>query len=618
MNRVKKILNVNLISTEKNIVKRTIRSAVVGLLGFVLSSAGASDGFAPFGIAYIPFGGVPGLIGVVLGTWINGEDVFRYIVASIVNHVSFVYLRNLLSIPHPITAFVTALWSVLTAGLLGLFTVRTSFTENCYFALTGVIAGVFSYVFLVYKNTLTERKGRRSSKTEYLCCLATVSVVIVSFSSLGNIWISATAILAYLSVFAVSASSGFLNSFAFSASVGFSLLISDVNNKVVLASLMFGALISAIVSPWGKYAVFASYAVSGVIASVYFRSDNLPYSQLFNIIAAGVIFLMLPKTVYKVITEVLIPQTDSRRKKIKKRKIKKNLPVKARIKNKKICSVCESCKHRFICWVKDYGYTSEVFEDFRQSVKRGEFSFPSHFVSKCPNTEKLSFELSSEILNRKGFKIEYSKCSEPKVGESVCGDSCSVFTSGDRQVICIADGMGTGPAAAKESRKSSKLIEDLMCKGVAKEDAIRVINETLIKSEYETVLAIDMSVLDLKTGVCEFVKAGAAPTFVIRNGSLYELGSKSVPVGILDEVKLEYERSRLLSGDVLLMVSDGMVSDGSDWLALLIRGMSDLELRSPLLLTSSIMTVAKHLKKNIMDDITVVAAKIMVDEAVSS
>jgi len=66
------------------------------------------------------------------------------------------------------------------------------------------------------------------------------------------------------------------------------------------------------------------------------------------------------------------------------------------------------------------------------------------------------------------------------------------------------------------------------------------------------------------------------------------------------------------------MVSDGMVSDGSDWLALLIRGMSDLELRSPLLLTSSIMTVAKHLKKNIMDDITVVAAKIMVDEAVSS
>ena len=50
--------------------------------------------------------------------------------------------------------------------------------------------------------------------------------------------------------------------------------------------------------------------------------------------------------------------------------------------------------------------------------------------------------------------------------------------------------MGTGPAAAKESRKSSKLIEDLMCKGVAKEDAIRVINETLIKSEYETVLAM--------------------------------------------------------------------------------------------------------------------------------
>ncbi len=610
MNRFKDVLNMNLISNEKNTVQKAIISVAVGALGFVLASVNAAGGIAPFGIAFIPFGGVPGLMGVLFGIWVNGEDVFRYMAASVVNFISFRYLKDLLALPYGVTAFMTALWSVLISGLLGLFVVRTSFTENCYFALTGVIAGVFSYVFLVYKNTLARRTGRRASKVEYMCCLATVSVVIVSFSSLGKIWASAAAVLAYLSVFAVSSSSGFLNSFSFSAAVGFALLLADSDNTVIIAALMFGALLSAIVSPFGKYAVFAAYAVSGVITSVYFRADRMPFAQLFNIIAAGVIFLMLPKTVYKVITEVLIPQTDARRKKIKKRKIRKNLPLKAKIKNKKLCNVCESCKNRFVCWVKDYGYTSEVFEDFRQSVKQGEFIFPSHFTAKCPNTERLSAELSSSILNRTGFKVEYSKCSEPKAGESVCGDSCCVFTSGDRQIICIADGMGSGPSAAKESLKSSRLIENLMCKGVAKEDAIRVINETLIKSEYESVLAIDLSVLDLKTGVCEFVKAGAAPTYVIRNGSLYELGTKSVPVGILDEVQLEYERSRLLSGDVLLMVSDGMISDGSEWLALLIQGMSELELRSPLLLTSSIMTAAKHLKKNIMDDLTVVAAKI--------
>ena len=193
----------------------------------------------------------------------------------------------------------------------------------------------------------------------------------------------------------------------------------------------------------------------------------------------------------------------------------------------------------------------------------------------------------------------------------VCGDNCCVFSSGNKQIICLADGMGSGPEAAKESLRSSKLLENLISKGVEKEDAIKVINETLIKSEYETVLALDITMIDLKTGVCEFIKAGAAPTYIVRNGSLYELGTKSVPIGILDEVSLEYERSKMLSGDIILMISDGMISDGSEWLSFLIRGLSKAELQSPLLLSDSIMSAAKHLDKNFSDDLTVIAAKIV-------
>ncbi len=611
MNRVRKMFCENLISDEKNTAKKIVEAVVSAILGYVFSSVSIAGDVSPFGIAFVPCGGFFGLLGSVWGIWLNGEDILRYVMASVLNYISFRYLKDLLALPHGVTAFVTSLWSVIISGIFGLFIVRTSFSENCFFALSGVVAGIFSYIFLVYKDVLTRKYRREISKVEYVCCLATIAVFIVSFSSFGLVGSSAAAIISYLSVFIVSSAGSFLNSFSFSSVIGFSLVLADSNNLVILTALMFGGLLSAIVAPIGRYAVFTSYAVAGVITCVYFRSENLPLAQLFNIIAAGVIFLMLPKTVYKVITEVLIPQTDTRRKKTKKRKIKKSLPHKNGYGKKNMCSVCESCKNRFICWVRDFGYTSDVFEDFRQNVKRGQFEFPSHFASKCQKTEELSMELSSEILNRTGYKIEYSKCSEPKAGERVCGDSCCIFTSGDRQIICIADGMGSGPAAATESLKSSRLIENLMCKGVEKEDAIRVVNETLIKSEYESVLAIDLSVFDLKTGVCEFVKAGAAPTYVIRNGNLYELGSKSVPIGILDEVELEYERSHLISGDVLLMVSDGMISDGAEWLALLIQGMSDLELKSPLLLSSSIMTAAKHLKKNIMDDITVIAAKII-------
>jgi len=214
-------------------------------------------------------------------------------------------------------------------------------------------------------------------------------------------------------------------------------------------------------------------------------------------------------------------------------------------------------------------------------------------------------------LRNTDFKVEYTKCSEPKVGERVCGDNCCVFSSGNRQIVCLADGMGSGPEAAKESLKSSRLLEHLISKGVEKEDAIKVINETLIKSDCETILALDITIIDLKTGICEFIKAGASPSYIIRNGNLYELGSRSVPIGILDEVSFEYEKSKLISGDIVLMVSDGMISEGSEWISLLIRGLSKAELQSPLLLSDSIMTTAKHLQKNLSDDISVIAIKLV-------
>ena len=610
MIKLNEIINLNATIKNKKATHKLINDFLVSSLGFVLAVSNTTKDILPFGIAFIPCGGIPGLIGVLLGTWIRGEDVFRYVVASILNYISFKYLKELLAIPKEITAFMTALWSILISGILGLFIVKTSFTENCFFALSGVLSGLFSYIFLIYKDVFTRKYKVKLSRIEYICALATIAVVIASFYNLGKIGEISASIIAFLCIFVVSSSNGLLSSFSFATVVGFALVLSDDKNLIILAILIFGTIISSIISPLGKYSTLIAYTISAIINCIYFREEQLPVSQLFNIAAAGVIFLMIPKTVYKTIKEVLIPQSEKPRKNIRKRKIKKHLPLKHKSGSDYMSKTCEKCKNKFFCWVKDYGYTSEVFEDFRQGLKKGEEAFPAHFKSKCENTEKIATELKSEILNKIGYTVEYAKCSEAKAGETVCGDSCCIFNSNGRQILCIADGMGSGPFAAKESIKSSRLIENLIRNGVSKEDAIKIINDTLIKSDCESVLAIDISVIDLQTGICEFVKAGAAPTYVIRNGNLYELGSKSVPIGILDELNLEYERSKLLNDDVIIMVSDGMVSDGAEWLGLLVQSMSDLEIKSPLLLADNIMSTAKRLKKNIMDDLTVITAKI--------
>lgn len=602
---------------EKHTLRKAAGFFVVAAVGFVLSSVTLGGGISPFGLAFIPCSGVSGLVGVLLGYWTRGEDIFRYAVAAAVNFFSYRYIREIPGVSRKLTAFMTTLWSILISGLFGLFIIRTSFEENCYFALSGVVAGIFSYVFLTYKDVLSRRgkKERASTKTEYLCCLASVAVFLSALSASGAVWNAAASVLAFFTVFCVSTSSGFFNALAYTSVIGFSMFASDSGNASVFAALMLGTLLASVVKPMGKYASMGAYAVAGLISCVYFRNTELPFMQLFNILAAGVIYLMLPKQAYNAITDILIPQNADSKKlgKIRKRPyVKKLFPIKGLLKKKNVCDTCSKCRGKYDCWVRDYNYTSDVFGNYKRALVEGSPRFPQHFRDKCPFSDRIAAELRSGSSGKKGFRVEYTKCSEPKAGERVCGDSCCVFPSGeDKQVFCITDGMGSGVAAARESIKSSKLLEQLILKGVEKEDALKLVNETLIKSEYETVLAIDLAVLDLKTGMCEFLKAGAAPTYVIRGGMMYELGSGSIPIGILDELSLEHKRSTLVGNDILLMVSDGLVSEGSEWLGILVQGMSELELQSPLLLTSCIMSSAKSLKKNISDDITVIAARLV-------
>ena len=186
MGRVKNLFKENLLAEKENIVRKGIIGFVSGVLGFVFSSVNIAGGVSPFGLAFVPCGGASGFVGVLLGIWLNGEDIFRYLAAAVIDFISFRYLKKILYLPNGVVSFITTLWSVLISGLIGLFVVRTSFSENCFFALSGVVSGIFSYIFLIYKNTISRKRGRYSSSAEYLCSLVTVAVVVVSFSAISS------------------------------------------------------------------------------------------------------------------------------------------------------------------------------------------------------------------------------------------------------------------------------------------------------------------------------------------------------------------------------------------------------------------------------------------------
>ena len=71
--------------------------------------------------------------------------------------------------------------------------------------------------------------------------------------------------------------------------------------------------------------------------------------------------------------------------------------------------------------------------------------------------------------------------------------------------------------------------------------------------------SIDLCTVDLFTGLCEFLKIGAAATFLRRTGWVEEILSTSAPAGLTQEIEMETVKRQLEPGNFVVMVSDGVL-----------------------------------------------------------
>jgi len=79
---------------------------------------------------------------------------------------------------------------------------------------------------------------------------------------------------------------------------------------------------------------------------------------------------------------------------------------------------------------------------------------------------------------------------------------------------------------------------------------------------------VDIAEIDLFSGEARFIKSGAAPSFVLRDGGIFRLQSKTVPIGIMRALDAEMIKFDVQEGDRVVMVSDGVSRsyDESPWL----------------------------------------------------
>ena len=241
------------------------------------------------------------------------------------------------------------------------------------------------------------------------------------------------------------------------------------------------------------------------------------------------------------------------------------------------------------------GLTQEI-----SAVCGREFAMPS--VTNMGANELITFG------ERAVYTVDVGACQYASSDCVPCGDSYEYFSDGrGREIMVISDGMGTGRRAAIDGNMASGLLSQLIKSGFGFDCSLKIVNSALLlKSAEESFATLDIACLDLFTGKVQIFKAGAPATFVRKKGKAAKTEKPSLPAGILREVEFAKTEIILEEGDIILMVSDGAVNGGDDWI------LSELELwheGTAAELAGHIAAQAKMRRSDIRpDDVTVTAA----------
>lgn len=203
----------------------------------------------------------------------------------------------------------------------------------------------------------------------------------------------------------------------------------------------------------------------------------------------------------------------------------------------------------------------------------------------------------------------------PRRGGAISGDSCvGTALSGGRYLLALSDGMGAGPDAAAQSRQCVNLLQQLLEAGFSTEIAVNTVNSVLLlRSPDESFATVDLVLIDLATGRSEFVKVGAAPSFVKRGAEVTVVKMSSVPVGIINQVEVEAEFRVLRPGDLVVLMSDGIwdvSQDDMDKERWLLEQLQRETSTDPEEIAESLLARARELVPEAADDMSVLVARV--------
>lgn len=148
-----------------------------------------------------------------------------------------------------------------------------------------------------------------------------------------------------------------------------------------------------------------------------------------------------------------------------------------------------------------------------------------------------------------------------KEGEEKSGDNYAIIESEKGKLtVLLSDGMGSGEKAAADSELILDLLEKMLEAGYPLDAALKLVNSALVSGfENQNMSTLDVCDLDLYDGTCAFYKMGAAASFLKREHGVEQIISPGLPLGIFRETKPKKLERKLMDGDYVIMMTDGVL-----------------------------------------------------------
>lgn len=216
----------------------------------------------------------------------------------------------------------------------------------------------------------------------------------------------------------------------------------------------------------------------------------------------------------------------------------------------------------------------------------------------------------------KQYEVETGIAGAAKGGDLLSGDSFSMVELGNGKfAVAISDGMGNGERARQESSAALSILQQLLQSGMDEKLAVKSVNSVLLlRSSDEVFATVDLAIVDLYTAQTTFMKIGSTPSFIKRGNEVIPITANNLPIGILQDIDVDFVSMQMQSGDTLVMMSDGIYDapglavNKELWMK---RIINELETDNPQEMADALLEkVVRHHNGEIVDDMTVLVARI--------